>query len=311
MAGGNSHQRAVAKAAAKQKPAPTEKTQPVPAEPSEPHRATRLEQLFASLTRLKNKKAFVALLFIGAVLGRVGDIYRFAVGAVDRFSEKLKIEERIAVFHEPWFYVLPPTNVSTQPIPMWTFFYLTLHNRDSRTIWINDYRASAHTRVRNRWIELTPPPTTGLFRMFGSEYATLKLQDDFNYNAASGPIAPDGYLGGWMFFGTCLAENVDKLEFEFHDKEGKMHRLQVGVGNGAFGGQPDQSATQSAIANVGGQHGFGFDNVPNPPNQGTPEPTVQAFFRRIRPYVSLFPYAYRDSLPPGQHGVEPCSKWTP
>jgi hypothetical protein len=143
--------------------------------------------------------------------------------------------------------------------------------------------------------------------MFPGEYTILKRQDDFNYNAASGPIAPDGYLSGWMFFGTCLAENVDKLEFEFHDKEEKMHRLQVGVGNGAFGGQPDQSATQSDIANVGG-HTLDFDN---PPSQGPPEPTVEAFSRRIRPYVSLFPDVYKESLLPGQTKVEPCSKWTP
>lgn len=229
-----------------------------------------------------------------------------------QFSEPLKIEGLIGVVHDPWFYILPPRVGVTQPnpIPMWLFFYLTVHNKGPRNIWISYYSVSAHTRDRNRWIQLTLPPPDTLFRLYPGPTATLKPQDVFTNNAAASPIQPDGYLSGYLFFGTCIAETVDKLEFEFHDKEENLHRLQVRAFNvipsqsviPGQSGTPDQTPDQTFVASVGGGS-LHFDNS----NAQALDPDVEAWVRRIRPYASLFPDAYGGMRGP----LQPCTNWKP
>jgi hypothetical protein len=226
------------------------------------------------LVQLKNKRPIAAAILIAIVIiglarftNAIGDIRRF----VREFSEPLTVQMS-QLMREPWLNLVPPMSRPLQmPIPMWTALYVTVHNKPgSSNIWIVSYSVSVKTE--NGWKLLTPPRMAlgkkSLYFMWPGNMQSLKPECIFDYTASKGPIAPDGYLSGWMFFESQTPDKVSELKFEFRDKEGNWHRREVDTLT-AYLEPPSFELEQ--------------DNWPLPPE-------FKSYQQEMRYHISIFPW---------------------
>jgi hypothetical protein len=231
---------------------------------------------------VKNNKLIAVLIVTFFLIGLIRtaiDALQYAAQLTHEYSKPLKIDQPIAAIHEPWFYLIFPN--PQKPVPMWLTFYVTLHNTSHQSVWISYYSATAKTR--DKWIQLSLPRQAidkyTLFFPAQGYMSALKPEDDFSYNAAKTAVPADGYLSGWMFFESRIDDNISRLEFEFHDKDGKLHRVQVGAFNAGFGGEPAKSTPSSFVS-----HTFHYeDNAPPLSSQ------LQEYMKGMYSYISLYP----------------------
>jgi hypothetical protein len=239
------------------------------------------------IDRLKNTKLVAPLIVIGFIIGQIVPVVNTIQGIerlIRESSEPLKIQSPIIALHEPWFYLISP-NPGQTPVPMWLMFYVTLHNTDSQSIWISNSFVTA--RTRDKWIQLTPPRQSidknTLFFLPSGALKALKPEDTLSYKTANDPIPPDGYQSGWMFF-ESRTDCICRLEFEFHDKDGRIHRRQVIAANGSFKGESVQTgcASKAVVVSADAQR-FAFED-----NSPPLSPELRAYMREMYPYISIF-----------------------
>lgn len=234
------------------------------------------------LRRATNNKLVAVLIVTFFLIGLIRtaiDTAQYAVRLTHEYSEPLKIDQPIAAIHEPWFYLIFPS--PQKPVPMWLTFYATLHNTSRQSIWISYYSATAKTR--DKWIQLSLPRQAidkyTLFFLAHGYMSALKPEDDFSYNAAKTAVPADGYLSGWMFFESRIDDSISGLEFEFHDKDGKLHRVEAGVFNAEFSGEPAKSTPVGFVS-----HTFHYED-----NAAPLTPELQTYMREMYQYISLYP----------------------
>jgi hypothetical protein len=230
-----------------------------------------VEKFQSVLTKGKKHPLVVLLIVLGGAVIYAAQVTD-AAWRISRFlaeySEKLQVGVRPGIILEPWFHlIIPfPPNPGQRPIPMWVAFYVTVHNTDSRSMWLSNYSVSAKTK--RGWTELSqsrvPLGKDTLFCFFGLQQQALKPEWIFDYNVRGKPIAPDGYASGWMFSGSLMVDPITKLKFKFVDRNGIVHTREVKTVTASFSLTNKHDSTPP-VAISAALDSFGFDLEPGPP----------------------------------------------